>query len=173
MTNNLPFPRRRLVDDNVKLEVIALRDLVVGGDGPAVNVEDGLLGPLRLARPGPLGGAAVVLGQGLDAGDVVGEAGDGVDPGLVVVDAHGDEEGLLALLRLEAEHARGAAVAHGQGVDAVVLAPLGALGVVPAALLHDVEVGVGVALVDADLDGVRHSVKVLGKGVWRGIRGRT
>ena len=77
---------------------------------------------------------------------------------------HGDEEGFFVLLRLEAQHARGAATAHVQGQDTVLLVPLGAVGVVPAAFFDDVEVGVGVGLENADFDCVGHSGGVSEEG---------
>jgi hypothetical protein len=145
-----------LTNNNIKLKVVPLLNLVLGRNVPTINVQNRLLRPLRLPRLRTIRRIAVVLRQSLNTGDLIPETSNCVNPGLVVVHAERDEEGFLALLGLEAQHARGAAAAHGESQDAVLLGPLGAVGVVPAALLHDVEEGVGVGLVDADLDGVGH-----------------
>ena len=149
-----------LSDDNGELEVVSFGDGVLGGNVPVVNVEDRLGLAVRLPRRDTRGVVAiVVLVKHPDGGNVVGETGDDVEPGLVVVDAHGDEEGLLAFRGHEAQHACSAAATHGQLVHAVGLGPGAAVGVVPVALLDDLEPGVGVALVDGDFDGIfRHSV---------------
>ena len=148
-----------LSDDDDELEVVALVDGVFGRDVPVVDVEDRLGLAMRLPGGDTSRVAAlIVLVQNTDGRDIVGETGDDVEPGLVVVDSHGDEEGLLALLGHETEHARGAAASHGELEDAVRLGPGGSIGVVPAALLDDLEEGVGVALVDTDFDAVRHSM---------------
>lgn len=133
-------------------------DLVFSCDSPPLLVQDGLAGALRLSRLDSLSmRVVVILRQGSDAGDVVGEASDDVEPGLVVVNTHSNEESLLALLSHEAKDTRGTAAAHGEGEDSILLRPCTAVGIVPNALLNDLEECVGVALVDMDLDGVRHA----------------
>lgn len=151
-----------LSNDDIKLKVVSLLDLVIGRNVPTINVQDCLLSPLTLPRTGPLRRITIILRQSLDTGNIITKTSDSVNPGLVVVNAHSDEERFLVLLRLEAQHAGGAAAAHGEGQDAVLLVPLGAVAVVPAAFLHDMEVGVGVGLENADFDGVGHSGGVSG-----------
>lgn len=152
-----------LSDGDIKLKVVSLLNLVMGRNVSAINVENRLLSTLRLARSSTVRRVAVVLGQSLDAGDIVTQASYSVNPGLVVVYTHGDEEALLVLLSLEAEHARGTTAAHGECQDAVLLIPLATVCVVPATLFNDVEIGVGVGLVDTDFDGVGHSECVSGR----------
>jgi len=150
-----------LSDDNDELKVVSFVDGVLGRDVPVVDVQDRLGLAVRLPSRDTrrVVASLVVLLQHPDGGDVVGETGDDVEPGLVVVNAHGDEEGLLAFRGHEAQHACSAAATHGQLVHAVGLGPGAAVGVVPVALLDDLEPGVGVALVDGDFDGIfRHSV---------------
>lgn len=78
-----------------------------------------------------------------------------IAPALVVVDAEGDNEVFVAAF--EAEEAGGAAPAHGEDLLIVDLGPGATVGVVPDGLLDHLEPGVGVALVEAASDGVRHS----------------
>lgn len=63
--------------------------------------------------------AGVVLRQEHDGGLARGEVREDVDPGFVVVHADGDGEALVAVLGLEAQHARRAAAAHDQLQHAV------------------------------------------------------
>ena len=155
------FTAATLSDDDVNLEVVAFFDGVFGSDVPIVDVKDRLGLAKRLPGGNTSGvSALIVLVQDTDGGDVVSETGDEIEPGLVVVYANDDEEGLLALLGHEAEHARGTASTHGELEDTIGIGPGSAIGVVPAAQLDDLEEGVGVALEDADLDGVRHSIAI-------------
>jgi len=138
---------------------VAFVDGVFGGDVPAIDVEDGLGLAMRLPGSDTRRVASlIVLVQATYGRDIVGKTGNDVEPGLVVVDSHGDEEGLFAFLGHEAQHSRGAAATHGELEDAVALGPDSTVGVVPAAHLDDLEESVGVALVDADLNVVGHLV---------------
>lgn len=133
-------------------------DLIFRRDSPPLLVQDGLAGALRLSRLDSLCmGVVVVLWQSPDAGDVVGEASDNVEPWLVVVNTHSNEEGFIALLSHEAKDTRGTATAHGEGKGSIRLRPCTTVGIVPNTLLDDLEECVGVALVDMDSDGVRHA----------------
>src|SRR5690349_16940996 len=98
---------------------MSLLNLVIGRNVPTINVQDRLLSPLTLPGTGPLRRITIILRQSLDTGNIITKTSNSVDPGLVVVHAHSDEEGFLVLLRLEAQHAGGAAAAHGEGQDAV------------------------------------------------------
>jgi len=146
-------------ENDVELEVVTLSDGVFGADVPTVNVKDGLFSALRLPRLNTSRvGVIVVLGESTDASNIVSETGNNIDPSLGVMDTHGDEEGFLALLGHETKHTGGATATHGQQEDAILLRPGSAVGKVPNTLLDDLEEGVGVGLIDADFDGVRHSV---------------
>lgn len=146
-----------LSNNDIKLKVLSLLNTILCRNISTINVQNRLLSLLTLASLGLISSLAVVLRQGLDTSDVISQTGDDINPRLVQVHAEGNGESFLALLILEAQQACGAAVAHVEGQHAVLLCPLAAVGVVPAGLLDNVEVGVLVGLVDTDFDGVGHS----------------
>ena len=104
-------------------------------------------------------GIVVVFWKSADAGDIVTETGDDIEPWLRVVDTEGNKEGFLALLCLETDDARGAGASDGEDWDVVLQSPSATVGVVPDALLDDSEVGVLVGLVETEFDCVAHAVE--------------
>ena len=88
---------------------------------------DRVFGQLALPHPGPFGRRAVIGRMQLHGGVVAFEVDDDVTPSFVIVDADNEGE-VLAVGGVKAEHAGGAAAAHGEETSAFSGGP-GAAGV--------------------------------------------
>jgi hypothetical protein len=144
------------VNDDVACEIVTLSNGVNDLDPPALGARNIEAAELLLADSGAVVASGVVVGVDVRSSVAGRKTGGHVDPALVVVHAEGDDEDLAA--GLEAEDAGGAAAAHGEVLLAVDDGPGAAISVVPDGLFDDLEIGVGVGLVDAGSDGVRHGV---------------
>jgi len=136
------------------VKVLTVGAIEVDLDIPALGTRNVERAELLFADRRTIIASSVVVG--VDVHSSVGrrESGGHVDPALVVVDAEGDNEVLI--FAFEAEDAGCATAAHGEDLLLVDYGPGATVGVVPDSLLDDLEPGVGVLLVDAASDGVRH-----------------
>ena len=76
------------------------------------------------------------------------------------MNTQGDNESLAALVALEAKGARSTAATHAENVLIIYFGPGAAISIGPACLLDNFEEGIGVLLVDADVNVVTHSVEL-------------
>ena len=139
-------------DRAVKVQTVG--DIEVDLDIPALGTRNVERAELLLADRRANIATSVVVGVDVRSSAGRGETGGHVDPALVVVDAEGDNKVLV--VEFEAEDAGCAAAAHGEDLLLVDYGPGATVGVVPDSLLDDPEPGVGVPLVYAASDAVRH-----------------
>jgi hypothetical protein len=143
-----------LANGDRAVEALTLSDIEVDLDVPALGARNVEAAELLLADGRAVAAFSVVVGVDVRSSIGRGEAGGNIDPAQVVVNAEGDDEVLVAAP--EAEDAGRTAAAHGEDLLVVEFSPGATVGVVPDCLFDDLEPGVGVGLVDAASDGVRH-----------------
>jgi hypothetical protein len=143
-----------LANGDRAVEALTLSDIEVDLDVPALGARNVEAAELLLADRRAVAAFSVVVGVDVRSSIGRGEAGGNIDPAQVVVNAEGDDEVLVAAP--EAEDAGRTAAAHGEDLLVVEFSPGATVGVVPDCLFDDLEPGVGVGLVDAASDSVRH-----------------
>ena len=143
-----------LANGDRAVEALTLGDVEVDLDIPAVGARNIKAAELLLADRRTVAAVSVIVGVDVCSSVGRGESGGYIDPAHIVVNAEGDNEELAA--GIEADDAGGAAAAHGEDHLVVDFSPGATVSKVPDSLFDDLEPGVGVILVDAASDGVRH-----------------
>ena len=143
-----------LANSDRAVEALTLSDVEVDLDIPAGGARNIEAAELLLADRRAFAAVSVIVGVDVPSSVGRGEAGGYIDPAQVVVNAEGDNEVLVA--GMEAHDAGSAAAAHGEDLLVVDFSPGATVSIVPDGLFDDLEPGVGVILVDAASDGVRH-----------------
>ena len=143
-----------LANGDRAVEALTLSDIEVDLDIPAGGARNIEAAELLLADRRAVAAISVIVGVDERSSIGRGEAGGYIDPAQVVVNADGDNEVLVA--GIEAHDAGSAAAAHSEDFLVVDFSPGTTVGIVPDRLFDDLEPGVGVILVDAAGDGVRH-----------------
>lgn len=163
-TNNIQFFLHRLgtkdnfdisPNDDVSLKVVTFSNRIIDSNVPSHSIAHVVTRELPLPRRSP-SASLIIFGVNRGRSLLVGKVRDNITPPLVVVNAEGDNERLVA--GFEAKDTRCAASAHGENVGSVDFGPSSSIGKVPHRLFDDVEECVGVGRVDSNDDGIAHSI---------------
>lgn len=144
------------MNGDIATKAVTLRDGVVDLEQPSLRVPHAVIRQLLLPCICPELSIVVLRVDGKTA-LLSSEARNDITPALVIVNTNSDDDVLGPFVGSEAESARGTAVTHFEDVLAVDLRPS---SIVPDGLLDDTEEGVGVLLMDANRNRVRHDCLV-------------